>query len=68
MTSGVNPSVLKFLVALVIAGAAISLLEQTSKGAATLLAFVVILLLFIKNPILSGWLYVGSSALSRGIS
>lgn len=65
---GINPAVLKFVVALVIATAAISALEQTSRGAAVMLAFVVVLLLFIKNPILGGYLNMGSSALSKGIS
>lgn len=65
--SGINPAVLKFVVALLIVGVFISFLEQSSKGAAALLAFVVVLLLFIKDSPLPGWLYLGSSALQKGI-
>lgn len=64
---GINPGILKFLVALLIAGAFISLLEQSSKGAAIAIAFILVLLMFLKSP-LPYWLDMGSKSLQKGIS
>lgn len=65
--SGVNPDVIKFLIAAVVATAAVSLLEQASRGAAALLAFVIILLLFVTNSPLIGAINAGSRALQNGM-
>lgn len=65
--TGVDPKIVKFIVAVVIAGAVIATLAKVSKGAAWTLVFVLILGLFLNNPLLIGYLNLGTQSLSQGI-
>lgn len=67
-SGGINPAFLKFIVALVIATGAISLLSTVSKTAAVTLALVIVLLLFVKDSPLPYWLNRASATISTGIA
>lgn len=68
MQGGIDPSILKFVVALLIATLAVELVSRISQGAAWVLVGVVVLGLLINNPILTGFLNLTSQSIQKGIS
>lgn len=65
--SGIDPKLLKFGLALVIAGVVIGLLDKASRTAAWVLVFILLLGLFLNNPLLIGYLNLGTQSLSQSI-
>ena len=68
MQGGIDPAVLKFVLALVVAAIAVELLSRISEGAAWALAGLIILGLFLNNPILTGFINLGTNSLKGAIT
>lgn len=66
--TGIDPRVIKFAVALVIAGVVIELVSRVNSGAAWAVAGVVILYLLINNRLLTSYLNTGANSLTQGLS
>lgn len=63
----IDPAVLKFFAALLIAALIVEFVSRISRGAAWVLVAVVILGMFLNNPILTGWLNLGSKSLQGAL-
>lgn len=63
----VDPAVLRFALAVFIAGITIELADRLSPKIAWTLVFLVVLGLLINNPILIGYLQLGTSSLKKGL-
>lgn len=60
----IDPSVIKFAVALTIAAAVVGLVGKVSKTAQVILILLVVTLLLIDNPVLIGFINLGSQSLN----
>jgi hypothetical protein len=63
----IDPAILKFFLALVIASIVIEITSRISEGAAWALVGLLILGLLINNPLLIGFINLGSSTLQKGL-
>lgn len=63
----IDPVVIRFIFALLVAGFFIEIADRISPKIAWTLVFLIVLGLFINNPILTGYLNLGSASLKKGL-
>lgn len=66
--TAIDPSVLKFALALVIVGIMVEVVDQFSHTAAWTLVIIIVLGLLLNNPIAIGLISLGGKSLQEGVS
>lgn len=67
-STAIDPEVLRFLLALLIATAVVALIERFSEAGAYTLTGIVVLGLLLNNPIILGFITLSSQSLQSGLS